>query len=121
MNQENIKKMLKKANEYIKDLDVVIDPYDMTYVWVSDNQCNISEYSAAEQIDKQIAMNISIEHKDVRNTIIEDITNNTLSEKKLFLKTKTGEEKILMVESMSLLYNNQPYLIGRIKQVKKKE
>ena len=75
MNQDNLNDLLAKANEKIADPDVIVDVYDMTYVWVSKHQCSITGYSEDEQIGQQLAINTELINDDI-HSMASEASNN---------------------------------------------
>ncbi len=109
----DIQKILAKAKEKISEPDVIIDPYDLTYVWVSDKMCDLFDYTAEELIGKQIR---EFQHgkKDPREVEVEMAESKSLIPVDFSIKHKSGKEINIKGEGISFEFEEQPYLVGKI-------
>jgi len=110
----DIKKLLKEGEKYIKNPDVIIDVFDMTYVWVSKYHCKITEYTEKEQINMQIAVNSQLVNGDTRTMALEVGIPYQPFERMMIITTKTGKKKMSNVQGIVINFNGQPYIIGKM-------
>ena len=114
MQEAKIKNILQKAKKHISDPDLIIDPYDLTFVWVSDNFCNITRYSKSEIIGEQF-FKISTRRPDEAKQIeMEIIKTDSVKQIKLPIKTKDGTEMIVLGKSCNIYFDGQPFMAGNI-------
>jgi hypothetical protein len=115
MSLINIEKILEEANKYIKDPDVIIDVYDMTYVWTSIYHCEVTGYSKAEQTNMRIAVNSQLENGgDTHQMAAETMNPYKPFERKMIITTKTGDTKTAEINGIVIEFDNQPYIIGKM-------
>ncbi len=93
--------LLKKARELFDEPDVIIDLFDMTFIWVSQHILDISGYSEDEMLGKQVMEFFS--GFNIEN-------NETL---KRLMKTSHGKMNILAVgkDSKDIKINAEFYTI----------
>jgi hypothetical protein len=113
----NIENFLDVANKYIKNPDVIIDVYDMTYIWTSAYHSEITGYTKEEQTNMRIAKNSQLVNGDTSQIAEEVMIPNTPFVRKIIITTKTGEKKVADIEGIVIEINNQPYLIGKMTSV----
>lgn len=117
MMTSQLAEIFKKAAKFIENPDVIIDVYDMTYAWVSDYHCQISEYSEAEQVGEPIAKISQLEEGDTSKIAPEVTMPNKKFVRQMIITTKSGQQKSAQVEGVVLEIAGQPYLVGKIIQI----
>jgi len=117
MGNMNTEKLLAEANKIIKGPDVIIDPYDLTYVWVSKKICKIFEYSCDDIISKQLTEFEIYNKRQPREIEMEMIDSDKPIEINSFVKTKSGKKIRFMGEGQGFKFGGHPYLVGKIKKV----
>ena len=111
MDKINVKKLLEIANKYLKDPDTIIDPYDMTFVWLSEK----SKKYAGNQVGKQIA-SVSKDPGgkiDFQSLNVEAGTIDYNIKKKKIAIQVGSEYKNVWINSVVIEFNNQPYLVSK--------
>ncbi len=110
----DIQELLSKAREKIKDFDVIIDPLDSTYVWVSDKLCDLFGYAAEELIGTQLQNYQKDKSKDTREVELEMLDCKSCMPVNLVVKRKDGGKIDIKGEGLSFECNKQIYLVGKI-------
>jgi hypothetical protein len=113
----NIEKLVDLANTYIKNPDVIIDVYDMTYAWVSAYHCDVTGYTKEEQTNMKIAVNSQLVGGDTHHIAQEIMTPNILFKRKMIITTKNGDTKAAEIQGIVIEFERQPYIIGKINSV----
>jgi hypothetical protein len=109
----NIPKLLEKANAYLKDPDTIIDPYDMTYVWVSEmakfvlgDDCVgkpvVRDSPSSDGTDDHGRLDMAV-----------SLDNHKVSRRSINLKLKSGESKEMQLDYVFIEFDNQPYLVTK--------
>jgi PAS domain S-box-containing protein len=110
----DIEEILKKANEKVKDPDVIVDPYDLSYVWVSEKFCRITGYSKAELAGKQI-IDVSARKKDdVKRIEMEIMGSNSGKPMSVPLRTKGGKRIEFKGAAYHIDFRGQPYVVAKL-------
>lgn len=110
----NVEKLLAEANKYIKNPDVIVDVFDMTYTWVSDYHCEVTGYTKEEQENMRIEVNSQVVGGDTGKTAPEAAVPFKPFERKVVITTKTGEKKVYDTQGIVIEFNNQPFLVGKM-------
>ena len=112
-NNQHTIKLLEKANSYLKDPDTIIDPYDMTYVWVSKSAMMLLG-------DNVVGKRVSMDSKSAdgtqdygRSHLPAAMNTSNVGRRKIIIKTKSNELKELLIDYIIILFENQPYLITK--------
>jgi hypothetical protein len=113
----NTDNLLIEANKFIKDPDVIIDVYDMTYVWVSAYHCEVTGYTKEEETDMRIEINSEIINGSAQSMAPESTQPYKPFETKVIITTKTGEKKAAKTQGIVIQFIDQPYLIGKMVSV----
>lgn len=117
MENTKIHLLLDEASKYIQNPDVIIDVYDMTYVWVSSFHCEVTGYSNEEEVNMRIAGNSQLVNGDTRQMAPETSEPYKPFDRDVIITTKNGERKIAKVHSIVIEYERQPYLVGKMESV----
>jgi len=113
MDDKHVKELLEEAKKYIKDPDSIIDPYDMTHVWVSERgQARFGKDVAGHKVASTSEHPEGLE--DFRQMSLDAVTmDGKVKEKKILLNL--GEEKkLVLINYIVIEYNRQPYLITKV-------
>ena len=98
----------------IKNFDVVIDPYDLTYMWVSKKFCKIIGYDPEELIGEQIFKVIDRDKNDTRKIEFDMLGDESGTKREHSMKRKDGTTIKLMAQDNYIEINSKPYLVGTI-------
>ncbi|MFZ5364348.1 MAG: hypothetical protein ACOZAG_02610 [Patescibacteria group bacterium] len=113
MDQENLKKLLEKANEYLKNPDNIIDPYDMTFVWVSEE---ITEKVGRNLVGERV-VSTSEDPQGIDDFRVMAAGAATVDykvkEKEILIKTGPNEKRKALVNYVFIEFDNQPYLVTK--------
>ena len=106
--------LLKKAKTTLKDVDIVVDPYDLTFIWVSDKLCRLSGFEQDKLVGQQIfALDIRGQPatKEIELMMMRADENNVIE---VPVKTKDGKDIIVKIQAISITFKDQPYMVARI-------
>ena len=106
--------LLAKVREKMKEPDIVVDPYDLTFVWVSKNYCKLTGYSEDELIDKQLFFTSTQDKNKLREMELELLSEKVGDKKEIPIKTKSGKILIARVEDVIVNFEDHPYMAGRL-------
>lgn len=114
----DVRQLLEYAKQFIENPDLIVDPYDLTYVWVSKKFCNISGYSSSELVGEQLLK--FEDYKNVEPWRIESkmVTPNKKIRINSLLLVKNGPNVKINGYGRSFEFDNQPYMAGKILEVK---
>ena len=110
----NVDMILKKAEEKIPNPDIIVDPFDLTFVWVSKRYCELTGYHEAELIDKQIFFTSTQEEEKARKMETDMLSEKSRKKMQIPIKTKSGKVLIAEVEDTIINFENHPYMAGRL-------
>ncbi|MBN2422723.1 PAS domain-containing protein [Candidatus Woesearchaeota archaeon] len=120
MTTVNVDALLKKVREKMQNPDIIVDPYDLTFVWVSEGYCKLTGYSCSDLIDKQLFFT-SVQTKDTARKMEMDMLSKRESDiKEIPIKKKTGKVVIAKVKDIIINFENHPYMAGKLIKVIKK-
>lgn len=108
MNQEETGQLLLKAQEYIPAPDVIIDVYDMTYVWVSDYHCQVTGYTKEEEHNMSISVNSQLVDGDTSKMAPEAMNPYSHFKRKMILTSKSGKKMSVDVHGVVIVYGKHP-------------
>lgn len=107
--------MLSAAREHFSDLDAIINPYDLSFVWVSYKYVNLTEFSDEELVGNPIFRVCP------RYMSPEEIENNLMMERpieqELPIITKSGKNLKFKWLTKCITFEEKKYCIGKILEV----
>jgi len=107
--------LLKMANEEIENPDVLIDPFDLTFIWVCDKTCEKTGYGKNE-LDGKSMFTICPEYKPKTEMEVNMITDPA-KERNIPIVTKEGKHIIFHVKSVPIKPQDYPVLAGKIMSI----
>ncbi len=110
----NIDSLLAAAKKKIKNPDIIIDPYDLTYVWLSDKFCQLSDYTCAELIGKSSQTIEDFADQELREIETEMAYSQDKVPVESVLTKKDGSKIQIKGYGYSFTYQNDPYMVGKI-------
>jgi len=110
----DINALLEKTKEKIPNPDIVIDPYDLTFVWVSEKYCELTGYSKTELINTQVFSAADMKPEELRQIKMEMISQKNIVTREMPLKTKTGEQIIIKAKDALITFQGNPYIVGTL-------
>jgi hypothetical protein len=69
MSSPDIKLLLEKANQMINDPDVIIDLFDLSFVWVGAKLVKLLGYPKSEILEKPFHDFVRVNKIDIRNMV----------------------------------------------------
>jgi len=114
MDSKNLEMLLKEANKYLKKPDVIIDPFDMTFVWSNDKSIkHFEDGLVGERVAKTAEDPSGIE--DFRKMSAEASTvDYKIKNKEILLHLGPNIKKKTRIKYVTIEFNNQPYLVSKI-------
>lgn len=102
---------LKKAKELMSGYDTIIDFYDMTFIYISEESAKMSGYTSKEMIDQPISkfMTINPESEEFRKVIQGTVSG----EATIPIKTKSGEEIKVPMSFLTVKVGEHPFLVTK--------
>ena len=108
--------LLKVATEVIQDPDVVMDPYDMSFLWMSEKSRRISGDNLIGQPIAHYARDKEGVH-DFGKVDEDSGVVHGVREKQVILKLQSGGEMEATLQYSVFEFDHRPYLVGRLKDV----
>lgn len=122
MNGElfDIKKLLEEANKYLKNPDVIIDPYDMTFVWMNEK---ILRRAGKNLVGERVASTSEDPYgiEDFRVMSAEVMTvDHKVRKKEILIKMGPGKKRKALINYVMIKFDNQPYLVTKVIKIERK-
>ncbi len=114
MDPANVKELLEKANKYLKDPDAIIDPYDMTFVWVSEER---TKKFSNDLVGERVASTSEDAHgiQDFGKMSMEATTPDyKVREKEIILHVGPNEKRKALINYVVIEFGGQPYLVTKV-------
>ncbi len=107
----DIDALVKEARKHIDDPDAIIDPYDLTFVWVNEKAAKSFGYSASEMTDKQV-----LDFTLLPRTKVMKITLTLLHglfKQEIPIKTKGGKRVDKRIKYKVIRFEGCPYFVTK--------
>jgi len=106
-------KLLEEAEKKIKGPDVIVDPLDYTYCWVSARHAKLLGYTAREMVDEQVfhftALPVTAEAKNKLMLTMAKPSGVT----QIPLKTKGGKRMLVKFRHAVFEFEGSPYMAAK--------
>ncbi len=109
-----VDKLLEQAKKKLHDLDLIVDPYDLSFVWVSSKVCKLIGYSEKEALATQMIEVHTGQEEEVKRMEMEFSCPFPEKQMNLPIRTKDGIELKLTTKTVCFEFDGQPYVIGKI-------
>ncbi len=109
-----LERLLEKAKKKLADFDMIVDPYDLSFVWVSEKICKMIGLSEAEAMATQMIEIHTGQEEEVRRIESEFSCPFPDKQVKLPIRTKDGKELHINTKASCFEFDGQPYVIGKI-------
>lgn len=110
------KRLITEAGNVIEDPDIIIDVYDMTFVWVSDKILKISGMKKEDFINKQVFEYDRRKRLDIKKLQFTMLSKLSLTHT---VPVKTKNERLLKIKlkAYNVSIDGNPYIVEKIKKV----
>lgn len=112
-----IYRILKKAKTICNNPDAIIDTYDLTFVWVSEKCCKLTEYLESELNNNQIFI-VYPRYKDTCEIEL-SMQTDPPKERIIPIITKSKQNIKFKLKSWCFKIDDYPYVVGKIIDVVK--
>lgn len=99
----------------LQNPDAIIDPYDLTFLWVSKKCCELSGYTEKELIGKQIFVTCP-KYKDPTEMEV-NMQSDPPKERLIPIIKKDGKKITFKIKSVAVKMGDSPYHVGEILEV----
>lgn len=109
---DEVQGALKVAKSKLEGFDTLIDLFDMTFVYITEEAAALSGYTPKELLGKQISQFMAVPHKTAsfRQTIMKTLIGGRVE---IPIRTKDGKEKIVNMVHTVVEVNGHPFLATR--------
>jgi hypothetical protein len=108
----DIDKLLGIANNHITDPDTIIDPYDMTYVWLSQN----AQKFLGDIVGKRVAMDSRSPDGSAdygRLDMVSALNDTKSGRRKIVVQSGSGQRREMLIAYKIIDFEGQPYLVTK--------
>jgi len=110
---EKIKEVLKKAEEIMPDFDTIIDIFDMSFIYVSEESARIAGYTPEEMINEPIHQFMNIPATDgesFQNVMMKTMVGGNIE---IPIKKKDGREMRIIMNFKTIEIDNHPFIVTK--------
>ncbi len=112
IEKELFDRLMEVAKKKMPGFHVIIDLFDMTFVYVTKEGAEMSGYTQDDMIDKPISDFMSVKNSDepFTKTIMKTLVGGLV---RIPLITKSGEERLVEMKHVMVEIDGHPFLITK--------